>query len=301
MSLFSDIHEDILAQIGRVGVTARQAVENILTGQHRSPQRGLSLQFIGHKPYHPGDDLRHLDWHVYARSERHTIRCFEEEKKLRAQIVVDYSSSMGFPEDHPQHNKINYARQLAATLAFVMIRQGDQVGLSCLDQDMRSQVPPNVGMGHLVRLMALLEREEARGTTSLDRGVETLAPTLSRRGLVILITDGLISIDELKRALVLLQTRRQEVRLYQIYHPDEVTLPGRGYVKLLGMESQAHMLVDLDKIRPYYRQMMTQHWQALAACCHQLSVPLYRVGTNEDLVHIVRQTITGGMMSRGVS
>lgn len=139
MNLLRTIQEEVLERLGRVGVTARHAVESILAGQHRSIRHGLSVEFAGHRPYQIGDDIRHLDWLVWARTDRYNIKVYEEETRLRATLVVDCSGSMAYGSTGIQ--KLDYARELAACLGFLMARQSDAVGLALVDDHVRELHP----------------------------------------------------------------------------------------------------------------------------------------------------------------
>ncbi len=178
MALASAVDRELLARLRRVGLSARHAVAALQAGAHRSLHRGLSLEFAGHRPYQPGDDLRRLDWLVWARSDRDELRLYQEETRLRATLVLDASGSMAYGE------RWRTAQLVAAALALVMAGQGDAVGLVIGDSQIRRQLPPATGMGHLLRVLAMIEESEAIGGTGLPTLLEDLAPQLSRRGLV---------------------------------------------------------------------------------------------------------------------
>ena len=254
MSLQNTVQEQILHRLSKVGVAARQAVEAALVGQHRSIHRGLSVEFAGHRPYQPGDDLRRLDWIVYARTDRYDIRLYEEETRLRATIVLDASGSMGFGSGVENHNqtgvsKLDYARWLAAALGFMMLRQSDAVGLAICDTEVRTHLPPASTMGHLLTLLEHLERREPGGETALSTVLEHLAARLKRRGLVVLITDAFDDAEKLLMALRLLQHRKQDVRIFQIIDPQEEQFGLSGMMEFIGMEDEPRLRLDADRVR----------------------------------------------------
>jgi uncharacterized protein (DUF58 family) len=281
-TLLLTVQEQVLARLGRIGVAARQAVESALVGQHRSVRRGLSVEFAGHRPYQPGDDLRHLDWSVYARSDRFDVRVFEEETRLRATIVVDASGSMDFGSGELP-TKLDYARQLAAALAFLMVRQADAVGLAVIDDQVRSHLPPASTTSHLAQMLDRLEHIAAGGETALGSVLEHLAIGLKRRGLVVLITDGFDDPERLLMGLRLLIHRRQDIRLFQITDPAEETLPLSGIIAFHGLEHEPRQMLDADRIRKHYLGAMKEHRQRLAAGCHALGIAFETMTTNEDL------------------
>ena len=298
MSLQNTVQEQILQRLSKVGVAARQAVEAALVGQHRSIHRGLSVEFAGHRPYQPGDDLRRLDWIVYARTDRYDIRLYEEETRLRATSVLDASGSMGFGSGVENHNqtgvsKLDYARWLAAALGFMMLRQSDAVGLAICDTEVRTHLPPASTMGHLLTLLEHLERREPGGETALSTVLEHLAARLKRRGLVVLITDAFDDAEKLLMALRLLQHRKQDVRIFQIIDPQEEQFGLSGMMEFIGMEDEPRLRLDADRVRAYYQQAVREHRNKLAEGCHAIGVQLETLRTNEDLALGLARVLSG--------
>jgi uncharacterized protein (DUF58 family) len=288
MSLQSTVQEQVLQRLGKVGVSARQAVESALVGQHRSVHRGLSVEFAGHRPYQPGDDLRRLDWIVYARTDRYDVRLYEEETRLRATLVVDASGSMGYGSGLSNHGvahvtKLDYARWLAAALGFLMLRQSDAVGLAICDTEVRAHLPPASTMGHFLTVLERLEQREPGGETSLATVLESLAARLSRRGLVILITDAFDDPERLLMALRLLRHRKQDVRIFQIVDPQEERFAFQGMIEFIGLEQEPRLKLDGDRVRSWYQQALSEHRRALAEGCHAINVQLETLRTDEDL------------------
>jgi uncharacterized protein (DUF58 family) len=279
MALLTTVHADVLARLGRVSVTARHAVESALAGSHRSVRRGLSVEFAGHREYQPGDDLRRLDWAVWARSDRFDVRVYEEETRLRATLVVDASGSMGYGGEG---GKLGYARILAAALAFLMVRRSDAVGLAVVDTAVRIHRPPAATMGHVLALLEALEDTPAGGETALGPVLESLGARLGRRGLVIVLTDAFDAPVSLGRALRFLRHRRQDVRLVQVVDPDEMTFPFAGMAEFVGREGEPRLRLDADRVRPWYQEALAEHRRLLAAACHAGGVVLDTVRTDED-------------------
>lgn len=290
MSLLSAAQEDVLQRLGRIGVAARQAVESVLVGQHRSVRRGLSVEFAGHRPYQGGDDLRRLDWAVYARSDRLDVRLYEEETRLRATLVVDCSGSMAYGA--PGGTKLDYARRLAAALGFLMVRQADAVGLATCDTEVREHLPPGSTMGHLVAMLDRLEATVPGGETALGPVLERLAARLSRRGLVVLLTDGYDDPARLLLALRFLRHRRQEVRLFLIADPAEEAFPHGGVTEFIGLEREPRLLLDADRVRAYYRDAFAGHRRAIAEGCHAIDVRVESVRTDEDLAMVLVRALS---------
>lgn len=286
MSLLGQVEGSILSRLGRVSITARQAVESLLSGQHRCIHRGLSVEFAGHRPYALGDDLRRLDWQVYARTDRYEIRQYEEETRLQATIVVDCSGSMGYG------GKLPTACALAAVLATLMLRQGDQVSLAMVDTGIRSLLPPGGTMSHLVTLLERLEEQAPGGETALGPVLETLADRLRRRGLVFLISDCLDDPLRLGKAIRHLIHRRQEVRIIQVLDKDEVSFPFRGSLRMLGLEKESPITIDADRVRAEYRNALAEHRSKLVQVCREAGAHCNLCQSDEDLALFLGHLLT---------
>ncbi|QDU60108.1 hypothetical protein Pan216_09450 [Planctomycetes bacterium Pan216] len=290
MSLQASVQEEILERLGNVGVTARQAVESILSGRHRSVHRGLSVEFAGHRPYQPGDDLRHLDWKVFARTDRYDVRVYEEETRLRATIVVDCSGSMEYSSGGM--TKLRYARMLAAALGFLMVRQKDAVGMVLCDTEIREHLLPSSRMSNLWAMLDHLESAKPGGETSLADVLDTLADRCARHGLIIIITDAFDEVDRLVQSLKHLRFRKQEIRLYQICDPHEETFPFGGMVEFVGMENEPRLRMDGDRIRSVYQEALAEHRRQLAEGCHDVGVQFEPCRTDDDLAMVLIRTLS---------
>src|SRR5438045_416323 len=184
-----------LAKYGRLTMVARTVVEGFLTGVHKSPYKGFSVEFAEHRQYYPGDEIRHIDWRVFGKTDRYYIKEFEEETNLRAYIVLDASGSMAFRGMGT--GKFDYAKQIAASLAYLMLQQLDAVGLVVHDTAVRQLLPPHAHAKHLLRLLDCLEKTEPGGETALAPIWHGLAGRIKRRGLVILLSDCFDKIEPL--------------------------------------------------------------------------------------------------------
>src|SRR5271155_1941926 len=171
------------ARVSKLQLSARQVVEGVITGQHKSPHRGFSVEFSEHREYAPGDELRHLDWRVFARSDRYYIKLYEQETNLRATLVIDTSASMQFGK------KIDYAKHLAACLAYLLAQQQDLAGLAAVDDSVRVELPAGSTPAHLDMLFKALENLEPGKGTDLPRQLHALSERLPRRSLVFLLSD----------------------------------------------------------------------------------------------------------------
>ena len=290
MNLFETIEQEVIERLGNLSLTARRAVESILAGQHRSVRRGLSVEFAGHREYQPGDDLRHLDWLVYARSDRFDVRQYEEETKLRATLVLDTSGSMGYASG--AQSKLAFGLGLTAALGFLMIRQSDSVGLVTCDTGIRGFIPPGSTMPHLLHLLTALEAAHPGGETSLAPVLTESAGRLTRRGLVILISDGFDDPEALLKSIQYLLHRKQEVRIFQVLDPLERTFPFKGMIEFIGRESEPRLKLDGDRVREHYRRVFATHQERLRSGCHACGVQLETCWTNEDLAGVLVRALT---------
>lgn len=290
MSLLQTVQQEVIERLGNLSVTARQAVESVLSGQHRSVRRGLSVEFAGHREYQPGDDLRHLDWLVWARSDRYDIRQYEEETKLRATVILDTSGSMGYASD--KLSKFQYARSLCAALGFLMVRQSDAVGLVTCDTAPREFLPPGSTMGHFLNILAALESAQPGGETSLAPVLDEIAGRITRRGLVILITDAFDDPDALLKSVQYLRFRKQEVRLFQVLDPQEKVFPFKGMTEFIGLEHEPRLKLDGDRVRAHYREVFEAHQERLRSGCHAAGVQLETCWTDEELSAVLIRALT---------
>jgi uncharacterized protein (DUF58 family) len=282
VALIQTIREEVLERLGRVGIAARHAVESVLAGMHRSVRCGLSVEFAGHRPYQPGDDIRRLDWMVYGRTDRHSIKVYEEETRLRGTLIVDCSGSMAYGRGYGA-SKLDYARMLAGALGVLMVRQSDAVGLTLVDHAIREEYPPHSTMGHLLAMLERLDATPAGGETSLATVLDELAERLKRRGLVVLISDTFDDVGALVRAFQHLRYRKQDVRVFQIIDPREELFPFRGTYEFLGLEHEPNLKLDGDRVRHHYQKALAVHRGTLAAGCHANGITLDTFRTDEDL------------------
>src|SRR5258708_7630816 len=232
-----------LSQYGRLALVARHLVEGFLTGVHKSPYKGFSVEFAEHRQYYPGDEMRHVDWRAFGKTDRYYIKEYEEETNLKAYLLVDASGSMGYRGGHL--SKFQYAQYIAASLAYLMLHQLDAVGLITHDTRVRQLLPPRASSKHLLHLLRILEGTEPGGETSLAPLWHELAGQLKRRGLVIILSDCFDAIGPLMRALRHFRHRHHEVILFHILAPEEIDFPFRKWTQFRNLESPGHkLLVD---------------------------------------------------------
>jgi uncharacterized protein (DUF58 family) len=254
------------ARMSRLHFTARQVVEGIITGLHKSPHRGFSVEFSEHRNYVPGDELRHLDWKVFARSDRHYIKLYEQETNLRAMIVLDNSASMKFA------GKIDYARHLAACLAYLLAAQQDLAGLAAIDDSIRTEISAGSSASHLDRLFKELEKLETGKGTDLAAQLHTLAERLPRRSLVILISDLWIDPLEFAKALQHLHRRQHEAIVLHLLDKAETEFPYDKRMTLLDLETDEKIQIEPADLRQEYLAQVRQYLTEIRRACNDSEV-----------------------------
>jgi uncharacterized protein (DUF58 family) len=240
-----------ISKLTRLDLTARLVVEGFLTGLHRSPYHGFSVEFAEHRQYMPGDPLRHLDWRVLAKSDRKYVKQYEEETNLRAMLLVDTSASMGYGSHGI--TKLDYARQLAAALGYLMLRQNDAVGMFAFATGQAELIPPRSTMGHARPLLLLLERLTPGGATNFASSLHALAERMTQRGLVVLISDLLDDPERIAQAIHHFRHRKHEVLVFHVLDPQEVAFDFEREAVYVDLETGERITTRPQELRPDYR------------------------------------------------
>ena len=241
-------------RIKSLQLRAKVVVEGFLSGLHRSPYHGFSVEFTEYRQYSPGDDLRYLDWRLYARSDRYYLKRFEDETNLRCYLLVDLSRSMGFGS--LAYDKATYAKTAAATIAYFLALQRDAVGLVTFDEAIKEYLPARFRPGHLHRLMMCLEHAPAGTGTDLAAPLEQVAKTAAKRGVVVLLSDLLAPIEAVETRLAYLRSRGHEVVVLRVLDPAEVDFPFQDAALFHDVESGRDLYVDpQDRPRPLPRAL----------------------------------------------
>jgi uncharacterized protein (DUF58 family) len=246
----------ILARLGTMELKARAVVEGFLAGLHRSPYKGFSVEFAEYRQYLPGDDLAAVDWKVYARTDRHYIKRFEEETNVECHLLLDVSASMNYGSG--PMTKMEYGSVLAASLAYLMSRQRDATGLITFDDRIRYRLPAGARPGHLHALLLALDRLERGVQSHMARPLRQLAEALLKRSVVIVISDLLDDPASVVRGLRHLRSRGNDVVVFQLLDPDELTFPFRGATRFHDLEDAAEVTADPLAVRDgYLRELHT--------------------------------------------
>jgi uncharacterized protein (DUF58 family) len=255
----------VIARLGTMELKARTVVEGFLSGLHRSPYKGFSVEFAEYRQYLPGDDLSTLDWKVYARSDRHYVKKFEEETNVECHILIDVSASMGY-RGTAAMSKLEYGSVLAGSLAFLMNKQRDATGLIAFDDRIAFRMPAGARPGHLHALLLALEQLKpglsilasvnAEARSEAGRPLHQLAEALTRRSLVVLISDLLDEPEPVIKGLRHLRSRGSDVVVFQVLDPDELTFPFHGASRFKDLENGEEVTADPSSIRASYLREM---------------------------------------------
>ena len=240
----------VLARLGTLELRARTIVEGFLTGLHKSPFKGFSVEFAEYRQYLPGDDLATIDWKVYARTDRHFIKKFEEETNLTCHVLLDVSASMGYGSRGL--TKLEYGSMLAASLAFLMNRQRDAVGLTAFDETIVQMLRPSARPGHLRSILATLDRLRIGARTDVSKPLHLLADGIAKRGMVVLISDLLDDPQRVVDGLRHFRFRGTDVIVFQVLDPDELTFPFERAARFRDIEGTEELMAVPALVRQQY-------------------------------------------------
>lgn len=291
----SFIDPKALMEIQNLELRARVVVEGFWSGMHRSPHHGFSVEFTEYRQYTPGDDPRYLDWRVFARSDRCFIKKFEDETNLRCHLLSDQSRSMSFGS--LDYTKSDYARTLAATLAWFLHAQGDAIGLLTFDETLRDYLPARHRSGHLRSLMHLLEKAPAGTTTDLHSPLKRLAEIVRKRGLLLLISDFFTPLDELQSDLMALTACGHDLVVFQILDPAELSLGVGQPAMFRDAETGRTLFIDPERARNDYQRRLRSHCANLRSICQRLGVPHHQLTTDQPLELALFDFLKGRMQS----
>ena len=245
---------EILARITKLGLRAQRVVEGTISGLHRSPLHGVSVEFADYREYSPGDDLKRLDWRAYARSNRYYVKRFEEETNLRCTILLDASASMRYGRG--PMNKFNYAATLAASLAALCVKQRDAVGMAVFDDQERVWLRPIATNMQLSKIIDVLERARPDRTTELGSVMMKVADQIHSRGVVCIISDLLCDLDAFYSALGRMQFQGHEIIVFHVLDKDEIELPFNDSVLFKDIEGSEELFAEPWAFRKAYKAAM---------------------------------------------
>ena len=270
-----------LMRIKHLEMRAKVVVEGFWKGIHRSPYHGFSVEFTEYRQYTPGDDPRYLDWRLYARSDRYYIKKFEDETNLRCHLLVDNSRSMDYGTTG--YTKAQYGNTLAGTLAYFLSTQGDAVGLLTFDEKVREYRPARNRPGHLRHLMLALEKSADGTSTDLNPPLKRIVDLVTRRGMMVLISDLLAPIDTLEKSLGNIRACRHEMMVFHLLDPAELKFPFSTAGLYRDVENQKDLYIDPGVARRDYLKKMANHREAVRKMCEKLGIAYQMFDTERPL------------------
>jgi uncharacterized protein (DUF58 family) len=272
-----------LAKLQGLELRARSIVEGYVSGVHRSPYHGFSIEFAEHRQYTPGDDLRYVDWKVFGKSDKIYLKQYEEETNLVAYLLLDTSESMRYQSDAAPLSKLEYAQCVAAALAYLVLQQQDSVGLATFDNEVRAVVRPSGNPSHLKQLLHVMETAEPRRKTRTGPIFHDLAERLKRRGLVIILSDLFDDVPAMLAGLKHFRHRRHDVVMFHVLDPAELDFPFRDITLFKGLEQLPDVLTDPRTLRQAYLAEFESFLTAVRKGCRNQNVDYVQLRTDQSL------------------
>jgi uncharacterized protein (DUF58 family) len=282
---------DVLARIDKLELDARQVVEGYLAGRHRSPRHGFATEFAQHREYTPGDDIRHIDWKVFARTERYHLKQYEQETNLVAWMVLDASESMAVgtvrdPSGQPI-TKYRTACILAGALAHLITQQSDSIGYQMYAEKLKAGGRAAGGTGRVRELLRWLAEGPYPGPSNTGRALRDMGGLFGRRGIVFLFSDLLDDVDDFANGLRILRSQKHEVVVFQVLDAAEIDFPFRQPTLFKGLENLPEISTDPLSVREHYLAGFQRHQNELESRCRASETDLIRVRTDDDLGRVL--------------
>jgi len=287
-----------MARLAAAPLLSRRAMVGNVSGIHASPHRGASVEFAEYRRYVPGDDLRRLDWRAYGRSDRFYVKEFEADTNLRLCLVLDTSGSMDFGSAGT--TKLEYARRLAAALAYLAVQQGDAVGLNCVADAIVKTIPPKRTPSHLRGIFDHLEQARAQGETQLAPRLHELAETIRQRALIVILSDLFVEPAALKKAFEHLRFRKHDVAIFHLLDPQELGFQFLRPMRFLDMEGGPAIFAEPNDIIDRYQEALQTYLDELKQATLESAVDYQRVLLSDDYEQALTRFLTARTRTRGV-
>ncbi len=280
-----------LERFRRFELLAHSVVEGLFTGLHKSPYKGYAVEFAEHREYSPGDDLRHVDWKVYAKLNRFYVKEYEEDTSLHAYLLLDASRSMAYGP--ASQTKFDIGRAICGVLSYVLMYQHDAVGLMTFDEKIRTHLPPRYGRSQTTQIMGTMRDEKTGSETDMSGVLHKLADTLRRRALVVIVSDFFDDPEKIARALDHFAHRKHEVLLFQVLDKRETDFNFSDMTRFECLESGISALVDPVRIRREYLRRFQEHQQILKRACRKHRIHLIRFFTDDAFEPTMARYLAG--------
>ena len=274
------INPEILSKLSRLEIKAREIVEGAITGIHKSPHHGFSVEFAEHREYVPGDDIRHIDWKVFGRSDRFYIKQYEEETNLYAYILMDTSESMRYGN---KISKFDYGAYITASLAYLILKQQDMVGLVNFSDKIDKVIPASGNTSHLKEICRALAEAESGKKTDIGQILHMAAEKIKRRGVIIIVSDMLDNLENILFGLRHLRHKRHDVMLFHVLDYDEIHFPFEQMSKFIGLEDHPELMINPRAVRDSYLEEVQNFCEQLKGGCMRNRVDYIGLDTSQPL------------------
>lgn len=275
------LHPEAIRRIGRLELRARHIVEGLLSGMHRSPYFGQSVEFLQHRQYAPGDDLRHVDWKAWAKQDRLYVKQFEEDTNLRCTMLVDVSASMQYGSG--PLNKYEYAATVATSLAYLLLKQHDTVSCIAFDETIRTRTPWRSTQAHLKAIVTALDASDPKNKTDTGAIFREVAEVSPRRGMIVVVSDMLGDVATSLRGLRLLRQRGHDVVVIHVMDDDELDFPFDGPTRFEGLELPDHLTCNPRALREGYLESLDRFLTSLRRGCAKDGIDYALIRTSDPL------------------
>lgn len=283
-AVYNYLDPKTLERIKRLDVRARLVVEGFITGQHQSPYHGFAVEFATHREYSPGDDLKHIDWKVWSKTDRLYIKEYEEETNLKCTILLDCSKSMRYgSKGNPPWSKFDYAATASASLAYLLQQQQDAVGLVTFDHKVERNLPPSSHPSHLKRMLHELEQVTPDDTTDIASVFPELARQIRKRGLIVLVSDLFLDLPTLAESLRQFRLRKHEVVVFHVLHADEVNFPFQDNTLFKGLEVDQQLHAEPRALRNSYLEVLQDYLTKVKKVCATSGIDYVPMNTDDPL------------------
>ncbi len=283
----------VAAQVGKINLLAKRAVEGFITGLHKSPHLGFAIEFAEHRPYSPGDDTKRIDWLAYARTDKFFVKLDEQQTNLHTQVILDASESMNYSSDNEKYpTKFQYARYLSALLSYLMFLQQDAVGISVFSDYLIEHTNPSTKLSSLQRIFDVLTEINPSGITNIADVLHNLADRLSQRGLIIIISDLLDDTNKIIHAFQHFVFKKHQLMIFHILDNAELTLPFTVPSLFVDPETQEKITLNPNRIRDEYLDTMNAHIATLRRRCSEAKIEYILVNTTEPYDRMLIRYLT---------
>ena len=287
----------VLMGIKNLVLRARTVVEGALVGEHVSPFRGGAIEFAQHRSYSPGDELRYVDWRLFARTDHYHVKQFEVTTNLRAYLLLDGSGSMGYSGDG-EITKFSYASILASALAYVLIQQSDAVSLTTNQDGEINFLPPRSQIAYLQQILKTIDGCEPEGGHDILDLLQFAQDRITNRSLVVIFSDFLVDLDALIPKIRILQSRGHDLMLFQILHPDELAFPFNRFYRFESMEDNRFLVADSKAIRAQYLEALKEHQDQLRRAFRKIGVDYQIVSLDQSPDRALALCLNGPMRAK---